>query len=610
MDRATFRRALDLLKRAGCDQVRLLGGEPTLHPEFPGLVREALDRGFRILVFSNGRMPGSALAALRSAPEEKISVLINAEAEGGGSPEPALRALGRRATLGINLHRRGQELGRALAWIAQYDLNPVLRLGLAHPALQTENRCLHPADFEAIGEEIADLAVTARAQGVKLEFDCGFVPCMFPEGFLEWLGDEGRELGRRCGTIPDVLDDGTLIACYPLSGAYRASVHSADSLETFRRDADRAFAPYRALGIEARCETCKWKADGTCLGGCLARAMNRLESAGPASECAVAPPHKTPRSAPATNRWVLPYIDQPVEFWASLRNAHGDALAEVYFPLAPELLASGRPPQPSERLEELLASRIVRGSALLNPVILPAPVDELAPRLVEALRRLNGEYGVASATISSLLLARRLREALPDFSLTASTLMEIATPYQARLLAGICDTLVPASRLTRDLAGLRELRAAFPGRIRLMVNEGCLPGCPFRTQHFAEMASGHPQPASLCEKLLAEQPWLRLTGAWIPPPFLDIYAGLYDELKLDGRVTLRDPARYRRVLSAYVNRTWLPPEELGTGPAGLMQSVPLSREWFLHTCTCGHRCEQCTICRDLFERTTTHQEPP
>jgi collagenase-like PrtC family protease len=101
-----------------------------------------------------------------------------------------------------------------------------------------------------------------------------------------------------------------------------------------------------------------------------------------------------------------------------------------------------------------------------------------------------GETRLVGATVANLQLAAQVRDALPDLRLTASVLMDVGSPQQALMLDGICDALVPASRVVRDLPALQGLRAAFRGRIRLIVNEACLPGCPFRTQHFHEMAAG------------------------------------------------------------------------------------------------------------------------
>jgi hypothetical protein len=179
--------------------------------------------------------------------------------------------------------------------------------------------------------------------------------------------------------------------------------------------------------------------------------------------------------------------------------------------------------------------------------------------------------------------------------------MGLASPAQAWLAQDAVDAITVDNRLVRDLAGLKQMRAAFPGEIRLIVNEACLPGCLFRAQHFYEMGYGDELPQSLCQGLLEERPWLRLTGAWVLPRHLHHYDGLYDGLKLAGRVTLRDPDRYLNVLDAYVNRGPILPRDIGGGPASPLEAIDVSDEWFEFVLHCDKRCDVCSVCREQYE---------
>ena len=51
------------------------------------------------------------------------------------------------------------------------------------------------------------------------------------------------------------------------------------------------------------------------------------------------------------------------------------------------------------------------------------------------------------------------------------------------------------------------------------------------------------------------------------------FDGLYDSLKLAGRVTLRDRAKYLTVLSAYIQRQPILSRDIGGGPASLLEAV-------------------------------------
>ncbi|MBI2877932.1 MAG: radical SAM protein [Candidatus Tectomicrobia bacterium] len=282
MDRAMFLCALDFLRQSGINQVRLLGGEPTLHPHFEGLVTQALDRGFRLLVFSNGLMPEAALRCLEEASPERVSVLVNLPSPWEQNSHEAryqaltLGRLGRRATLGFNLHTASPDLDFLLLQVERHRLNRSVRLGLAHPCRDGSNHCLRPKEYAEAGRHIAGFVQQAAGHGITVELDCGFVPCMFPEGFLESPGVDPAAIGPRCGPVPDILPDGSVVPCYPLASTWRLSLSDGGDAPHFRSRFEEQMQPYRTLGIFRQCATCARRAGGQCLGGCLAAAMQRL----------------------------------------------------------------------------------------------------------------------------------------------------------------------------------------------------------------------------------------------------------------------------------------------------------------------------------------------
>ncbi len=300
--------------------------------------------------------------------------------------------------------------------------------------------------------------------------------------------------------------------------------------------------------------------------------------------------------------WIIPYVDQPLDFWQEVNRRFGLQVKEVYSPVPGRLFASGRPPQPERFLSDFLRDVPLPKGVLVNPIVLPRPVEVVAPQVLTALRRLEGDYGVRSVTVANPTLARRIKEALPGWKVTASVLMGLVTPAQVWLVGDGVDAITADNRLVRDLSGLRQLRQAYSGEIRLIVNEACLPGCPFRTQHFYEMGYGDEFPQSLCQGLLEQHPWLRLTGAWVLPRHLHFYDGLYDGLKLAGRVTLRDPERYLRVLEAYIHRRPILPRDIGGGPASPVAAIDVSDEWFEFVLHCHKRCDICSVCREQYEQ--------
>lgn len=302
------------------------------------------------------------------------------------------------------------------------------------------------------------------------------------------------------------------------------------------------------------------------------------------------------------NTWVIPYVDHDLDFWQEIATQFGRHIKEVYLPIPGGIVASGRGPQPGTFVETFLRDAPLPKAVLINPIVLPIPAHEIAPRILASLQQLRDNFGVNLVTVANPSLARTIRTALPEFRITASVLMGIATPLQALMVRDDVDAITVDTRLVRDLAGLRRLRDAFPGEIRLIVNEACLPGCPYRTQHFYEMGYGEFYPQSLCQQMLNDQPWLRLTGAWILPQHLRYYDGLYDTLKLAGRVTLRDRARYLTVLRSFIRREPLLPRDIGGGPASVIDTTDMPDALFETILNCDKNCHVCSVCQEYYQQ--------
>lgn len=610
MEADIFEQALGHVGRSGLKQVRLLGGEPTIHPRFSEFLDAIEDRGLSLLLFSNGLMPRKAIERLGRFPGERLSILLNTHCP-DTQPERetkrfrlVCRELGSRIMLGRNVHGPNVALDFMLPLIGEFGLLPEIRVGLAHPRFGAENVFLHPRHYRHAGGRLGAFARLAKSRGVKIEFDCGFVPCMFAEDDLRMFAEWGEIPGKRCNPLPDFLPDGRFIPCYPLADAISMNCHENSTNDGVQAFFGKKLESFRRAGIFKQCQICELRQENICNGGCLAVAMTRLRHIPFAVDrkkrhtgLAVMEEDKTDLASgktTATKLWAIPYIDRPLSFWREISDRFGPSISEVYVPLP--MVPTGRPAQKTEYLDGFLRDSPLPVSVLVNPMVLPEPVHKIAPVLIGHLR----QSGLKRATVADYALALRIREALPDISLTASVLMDIARPHQAMLLNGVFDVLVPASRIMRDYDGLAAIRQAFDGKIRLVVNEACLPDCLFRTQHFYEMAYSGGEPRSPCQDLLERNPWLRLTGAWVLPRHLHFYDDIVDEFKLAGRVTLRDPKKYVHVLASYITRSALPPNQIGGGPASVLSPLDIREDFYRKTLYCKKQCHNCEICKKYF----------
>ncbi len=298
-----YEERLQFLDRSGIPEARLIGGEPTLHPQFPELIRLARLHGKRILVFTNGLVKESALACLEALPPDECTVLVNMNASRGlqdlEGQEAArrletLRRLGRRALPGMNIYRTDFRLDGLLRVIEEMGCRKAIRLGLAQPMLSGRNQYLHPKQYPIIGQKIARLAGQAGQAGVCLEFDCGFVRCMFSEKSLEELRRSHADFGWRCNPILDIGLDGRAVHCFPLAGKVAAPVEGSSTAAGIRTMMSALVRPFRTAGIYRECSTCPYKTNHECTGGCLANTMLRFRH----SPIRVSVPEKTAQAVP------------------------------------------------------------------------------------------------------------------------------------------------------------------------------------------------------------------------------------------------------------------------------------------------------------------------
>jgi len=281
----SFKERLDFLDRSGIDQARLIGGEPTLHPQFPQLIELIRERGKHIVLFSHGLIPQRSLSCLTALPENCCTILINMNAtrhESGPSAHErerrldVLKQLGPRALIGFNIYQAAFEFSAYLPLIEESGCRREIRLGLAQPIMGGENQYLHPKQYPAVGSRIVSFARQAAEYGVQIQFDCGFIRCMFAPEDVQVLEALGTDVACNCSPILDIDIGGTAVHCFPLTGIIQTGAGNGLYAQQLQELLLEQTSAYRTAGIYRECSTCSYKAGGQCTGGCLAATMRRF----------------------------------------------------------------------------------------------------------------------------------------------------------------------------------------------------------------------------------------------------------------------------------------------------------------------------------------------
>lgn len=235
MSSKNFAWLLDFVRRSKVGEIRLIGGEPTLHPEFKEFALEAAMSGIKnIHVFSNGTFsPQLGYFLMCLASKVGVSMLLNFNHPTviGEAKTKLLHAhlqefinSSIQVTLGINFYEPEQDYSYILQAAKMYGIKSV-RWTLVVPNI--EEKKTNPQDyFLNFTPLITNFIRDACSMGLIPHVDCNNIPlCLLDDATLRWLclvaGNNTRV--SVCSPVIDVTPDMQAIRCFALSD-YRVNV--------------------------------------------------------------------------------------------------------------------------------------------------------------------------------------------------------------------------------------------------------------------------------------------------------------------------------------------------------------------------------------------------
>lgn len=280
-DRMSLEQFAEALAFCGTEEVRLCGGEPTVHPDIVRMLDMALEeRGRRVFFMTNGVWPESMRARVRSLSTTelvRVKYLFNIlppDLYTDAQWAQLLQTLGTvhplSATLGITLYKAPMPYAHVLELARAYGIQRI-RFSVASPNT-TDPRSwnLSPErDFPRLAPLVHSLVTDARAMGLTVHSDCGYIPpCFFT---AEQLKDIRGAMEFSCQGPLDVDAQGNAWRCYGLYNVIRGHTSDHDSCaelaETLERRTHEELSGHFMLDA---CATCDWRARGECMGGCFA----------------------------------------------------------------------------------------------------------------------------------------------------------------------------------------------------------------------------------------------------------------------------------------------------------------------------------------------------
>ena len=273
------------------NHMSLLGGEPTLHPNFVDFLLYLSKRGFKISVFTSGIMSTAKLEELYKAidliPEDSLKFVCNLN-DPKLSPkgefekvEKFFELFNDLITLSFNIYHLDFDMNYLFQAIEKYKLRKHIRLGLAHPIPGEKNKYVTPENFHILIDKLCSYFPVVNASNITLGFDCGFVSCVFTDEqlgqFLRFEKNGMKTVHFECNPAIDIGPDLMVWSCFPLSNLHKKSLYEFNSFREIDDYFKKIFEKIRKKnhGIFQKCSQCSLFTNNQCSGGCLAHLINK-----------------------------------------------------------------------------------------------------------------------------------------------------------------------------------------------------------------------------------------------------------------------------------------------------------------------------------------------
>ncbi|MDR1764286.1 MAG: radical SAM protein [Dysgonamonadaceae bacterium] len=279
MSAETFESIVEWISRTPENKsIHLMGGEPTLHPDFEHIAEYLLARDFSITVFSNLATAQAPVYSEKLA-DLPVSWVVNINPPSSWNDEQrrnieaSLRALKHHATITFNIIPDDDDSDWAIRLIEEYNLNRSIKIGFVLPTLTGSNYFLEDEDYSVVAEKVVKLAQEAEKHDIRLEYECGIPTCAFTEEQLGILWDTGSPLNSGCCSRLDISPEGDCIYCLPLATKEKRHFSEFTTYPEAKRWFENKLNPYRRLGRTENCFRCTLMQPKFCNGGCLAKIL-------------------------------------------------------------------------------------------------------------------------------------------------------------------------------------------------------------------------------------------------------------------------------------------------------------------------------------------------
>jgi hypothetical protein len=292
MTLADVDKLLAFFRRSDYQLFRVMGGEPTLHPDFAEILRRALAADMRVDVLSNATWNDACSDFFRQVSPRRLYFLLNLDHPDRYSSRQWQRIEANLArlphadnvTLSFNIFEPEPRYEYVLDVSRRYGFKTI-RLSFSLPILGAQNQHLDINEYRLMAPFVQRFVAEAAAQDVQVQMDNAVPLCMFDEttiGPLLLRGVIDLQRNARCEPVIDIGPDLSVWCCFCLSAVHNRRLDEFDTLQQVKEYFSEVLGRYQQeLTPLDECNGCFYREQWGCQGGCITHSILRHKEAYP-----------------------------------------------------------------------------------------------------------------------------------------------------------------------------------------------------------------------------------------------------------------------------------------------------------------------------------------
>jgi len=273
LDRESFARLLKWMHGSFLPSAAFIGGEPTLHPDLPEMVRLTVESGISPVLFTNGIFPAELVDKLTPYVSNFVvnyndpSLYTKAQAELLHENLTRISESEARLTFSKNFSSQYSEFDYILEGAEKYGVASI-RYDISRPSISASNDHFTDSDTRRIISHIVRFVKQCEARGIRTGLDCSVRLCDLNIEDRNYLERVSMKFSGICHPSIDIHPDLSASYCLPMRDVCVPDVTQFPNQEALMWHFADMVRPIRQGNVSTECLNCK-DFMRRCQGGCM-----------------------------------------------------------------------------------------------------------------------------------------------------------------------------------------------------------------------------------------------------------------------------------------------------------------------------------------------------